>query len=398
MKEEVSIQLESTGLGRCLRALDRSWVCVAIVAIPYIAYLVLRLSVNAWDPSHFIVAGDHFVSVDQTPTKIEVQDGSDGYDGQFYYRLALEPLPHQRTRFGVTIDNPSYRSQRIFYPFLAYILSIGNKGWVPLILILVNLVGILAVAGLAGSLVASYGFHRIAGTAVAFYPGFLLSLSRDLTEPVAIALVLASLVMLKGRHYLGAALALSLAVLTRETALLVAVLASMVWLYELVKRRTPRTIQWQVFVIPLTVYAGWQLVLHSVWGRFPLAAGGNNIGPPFKGAVDVWRMFAQLSLSARAHWLIEVALVTAVSIVALLCLKRTRLSVVGRSAFVGYLLVGIGLSSVVWIEDWAFLRALSEAFVFGWLIIAITRLRLKAVLAVATLGVWLSLAALNVRG
>ena len=43
---------------------------------------------------------------------LPVHTGTNGYDGQFYYRLALNSLSHQVTAFHITLDNPPYRQQR----------------------------------------------------------------------------------------------------------------------------------------------------------------------------------------------------------------------------------------------------------------------------------------------
>ena len=46
---------------------------------------------------------------------------SDGYDGQFVYRLALDPFTHAVTAHGITLDNPAYRQQRIATALLAHV-------------------------------------------------------------------------------------------------------------------------------------------------------------------------------------------------------------------------------------------------------------------------------------
>lgn len=71
-----------------------------------------------------MVAGDQFVQVAAAPAGLLVTHGP-GYDGQFFYRLALRPWTHQRTEFGITLDQPAYRQQRIVYPLLTFILARG---------------------------------------------------------------------------------------------------------------------------------------------------------------------------------------------------------------------------------------------------------------------------------
>jgi hypothetical protein len=44
-----------------------------------------------------------------------------GYDGQFFYRLALEPFSTAERVDGIAFDAPAYRQQRIGYPLLAFL-------------------------------------------------------------------------------------------------------------------------------------------------------------------------------------------------------------------------------------------------------------------------------------
>ena len=51
-----------------------------------------------------------------------------GYDGEFYYLIAHDPL-NQRG-FLAYVDTPRYRWRRIALPGLAYLLALGNDAWV----------------------------------------------------------------------------------------------------------------------------------------------------------------------------------------------------------------------------------------------------------------------------
>lgn len=58
---------------------------------------------------------------------VENKDG--GYDGQFYARLALDPLLRDPA-IDSTLDNPGYRARRIFFSWTAYVLGLGRPAWV----------------------------------------------------------------------------------------------------------------------------------------------------------------------------------------------------------------------------------------------------------------------------
>ena len=105
------------------------WMIVLFVAG---IYLINALSSRQWDPMAFVLVGGQFDN--------RVQNNSLGYDGQFVYQIGRDPLNGWRY-----VDVPAYRYQRILYPILARVLSLGNSTVLPWTLILINLVNKLAV-------------------------------------------------------------------------------------------------------------------------------------------------------------------------------------------------------------------------------------------------------------
>jgi hypothetical protein len=140
-----------------------------------------------------------------------------GYDGQFAYFLALDPI---NARYY--IDVPAYRYGRILYPMVARLLALGQPGLVPYTLILVNL---LALAG--GTLVVATWLRRkrlSPWLALLFgvYPGLFIAFQRDLNEPLAYALAALGVYLFDfggRRRLLWAGLAFGLAALAREATL-----------------------------------------------------------------------------------------------------------------------------------------------------------------------------------
>src|SRR4029077_19006038 len=114
---------------------------------------------------------------------------SAGYDGQFYYRLALEPAHWQHTAVGITMDQ-SYRYTRIGYPILAWIFSLGQHQLVPVVLVVLNLFGVAAMAMRGGMSPRQAGRHALWGLAFAAYFGLVISVGRDTAEPLAEACML----------------------------------------------------------------------------------------------------------------------------------------------------------------------------------------------------------------
>src|ERR1700691_2711610 len=74
---------------------------VAITAIFYAIAIVGRLASCHWDPTGFILPGKARYHPQQSPVQLLVR-GPTGYDGQFYYRLAIDPLTNQQVAYGMS--------------------------------------------------------------------------------------------------------------------------------------------------------------------------------------------------------------------------------------------------------------------------------------------------------
>src|SRR5262249_12963809 len=141
-----------------------------------------------------------------------------GYDGQFYYFLAVDPK-HGRDY----MDSPGFVYSRIGYPMTVRALSAGKPTLIPYVMVLVN---ILAAVG--GTLAVAFFLRRYGSPpawALLFglFPGLFPAFLRDLTEPMAFALAAAALLVFDPRsklRLLASACIFGLAMLTRETVAL----------------------------------------------------------------------------------------------------------------------------------------------------------------------------------
>lgn len=118
------------------------------------------------------------------------------------------------------VDDPSYRYGRIVYPMLARALALGRPALIPYALILINWLalagGTLALAVLLWRRGVSPWLALIYG----LYPGLVFALRRDLTEPLAFALVALAIYLFDQgtRRSVGwAGAGFALATLTRES-------------------------------------------------------------------------------------------------------------------------------------------------------------------------------------
>lgn len=256
---------------------------VALLALAIgLAFVGLRLAAAGWDPSRFVTAGDEFTDPARAPAELDVAEGSLGYDGQYFYRLARNPLSREPVEHGIRLDRPAYRQQRIGYPAVVWLSSLGGqRALVPWALIGVNVGATVAIAALGAALARRLGRSTLFGLVFALWPGLLVCLARDLSEVVAGAFVLLALLLVRRGGRWGPALALTAAVLTRETALVpaAAVVGASVlgrlpvrgWLASLADRA--RAVPALVGLVPIGVYAAWQAFLAWWWAGTGNAAG-----------------------------------------------------------------------------------------------------------------------------
>ena len=198
------------------------------LALPGLVGLALALIVTTFhlralaaDPSIFVRAAPSMADPRHTPASLRVMQPDQAYDGEYFYRLALDPLVVRDV--GITLDNPSYRHQRILYPLLVRFMSLGQDDWVPWVMVIVNVAG-LALLGLLGPRYAlDLGRPAWSGIALPLYVGFTFTLARDLSKIVQACLLVGMLLALNCGRALWAAGLMALAVLARETALLLAI-------------------------------------------------------------------------------------------------------------------------------------------------------------------------------
>ena len=167
----------------------RAWVKgglpIGAVALAYALYIALRLAAHDYDPSYFVQAGDRLANRSAAPPNLHVLSNSLGYDGQAYYRLALHPLTVEVTAYGVTLDRPGYRQQRILYPAMVWVASLGRPALVPAMLIAINYLGLCLMAWIGVVYARLLRQPAALGILFPLWPGFLYTLGLDLTEIIA---------------------------------------------------------------------------------------------------------------------------------------------------------------------------------------------------------------------
>jgi hypothetical protein len=208
-----------------------------VVLLFYGASIWLSFHIQRQNPRDWATIGANFVQKGAGSSPIITRDlqlahinPGPGYDGQFNYFIALDPLGSARY-----IDDPPLRYERILYPLAASALALGDPARVPYTLVIVNW---LAMVG--GALGLAYWLRRWSlspwlALIYALFPGLYSAFRHDLSEPLAFAFTIWGILALgwarpRGR-FIAAALCFALAALTREVTLFVSLpyILRLVW-------------------------------------------------------------------------------------------------------------------------------------------------------------------------
>lgn len=212
------------------------------------------------DIMQFVIIGTRFSEGDP--------NGSEGYDGQFGYYIAIQPDPQMVSRH---LDVPAYRYQRILLPILARGFSLGNPKWIPWWLVILPLLGqVIGVAFVAKIILDSKNNPMIA-LIYGLNTGSLLSIRVALPEPIAYALVAGAVYAYQKQKYWLGAIGFTLAFFAKEVTLVFGV-AALIWLL-LERRWKESVIMLSISFLPFALWQGW---LWRTFGQIGMGSGGEN--------------------------------------------------------------------------------------------------------------------------
>lgn len=336
--------------------------------LAFVAARLFRLG----GPGAFPLAGGPAI---QAGTPSELTLHATGYDGQFVYRLALDPFTTVRAAYGITLDLPSYRQQRIMTALLAHLVAQLPGVGVAVALIAINVAAVCVAIWFGTALAEHVGRSPALGLVLAIPACMPISVGRGLTEPVAWAGALAGIYLVRRRRWVGAAVALTIGVLARETTMVIIAGLLLGEAWNLARRRSAATWQASWLLVPAVVESGWQLWLWHVWGSLPIRAGpdANAASFPVIGVIDsllsgVIGHRASGVAIGLAEPLERLALLTL--IVAATWLIVRRCTAASEGEICGWLLaVLLALSVRRWDTDVAFLRATFESWAMSVLVL-----------------------------
>jgi hypothetical protein len=360
--------------------LNRPLVPGIIAFLGWLGFALARWQI--WAKGHlslFIMAGHIFTHRAQLPRGLLLVPSA-GYDGQFYYRLALDPANWQHTAFGITMDQ-SYRYTRVGYPVLAWIFSLGQHQLVPVVLVVLNLFAVAAMAMLGGMFARQAGRHALWGLAFVAYFGLVISVGRDTAEPLAEACMLGGLLAFRrggARMYLLATALFTYGAITRETILFAPAAIAVTRLIAMVGRRAHPGLADLTWLVPAAGYGLVELVVHVVVkGEFPLLANSSrNLTAPFTALAHALKYNAAhintAHLSPIDIAMLEYATLAIFILAGFAVLWITSAPGHERLAFVFFVLQLGLLSSQIWTSTFGEGRSLIEPYLLALVLLVST--------------------------
>ena len=204
MEEQSTTRPAKLAFPESVTLLMRPSVAVGLIYLLLLGFFVVVRHYSAMDFVHLgTVWGAHKKS------------GTWGYDGQFYYQMARNPLGAAQF-----MDNAPYRYQHLLYGLLAWFLSFGQAALAPYALLLINLLSLVGTVEIVARLLARRGFSPWFSLALGLYFGQAVGLTFDTTEPFTYFLICLGLWCLEKRQLTASALWMGLATISREIAVL----------------------------------------------------------------------------------------------------------------------------------------------------------------------------------
>jgi hypothetical protein len=395
-----------------LGRLDYPFAAAVVAFLGWLGYVLARLTVWAHGhPSLFVVAGSgrwrvghHWVYAYANqrlipPSLTPADPNSAGYDGQFYYRLALNPFNWSKTAYGITMDEP-YRYTRIGYPLLTWLVSFGQHDLVPVALIAVNLVSVAAMAYFGGMFARDGGRHALWGVLFAAYFGLAISVGRDTGEPLAEVFMLAGLLAYRRERWVLSGAVFAFAAITRETILFAPAALACVRLVQIARRKTRPGLPDLAWLAPAVAYGLDELAAKFVLkGYFAQSSFGadtsRNLSTPFAAMFSALHYDLTHISTGVMGWvdynLLEYATLAVFIVAGLAVIVVTSAPIHERVAFVFFLFELGTLSSQIWSSNLDFSdgRSMIEPFLFALILLFATskrylnRYRLAAIAACA---------------
>jgi hypothetical protein len=349
---------------------ERTAVAAPIIVVIAVLSLLIASSLISYhgNPAGFTVFGSRSVQYTHPPTGAPLTSPI-GYDGQFYWIEARDPLLLSRSTFAdMRGPGGGYHFQRPAYPALAFLLAGGRLAALPWTLLMVNVLAIVGVTAAVALYCRRRGWSCWWALAIGLMPGLLMPALRDLTDTLGTAAAVAGLLAWYSHRRWWAAALLSVAVLSREPLCLVAVgvaVESGVLGWRLrrdrpgLRRLFARS--WPPVIVPAAAYLAWQAYIRLQAPVIPGAAKVGATSPPLTPSLaGVWDRVHQLlagTVPLVAGWEVVYLVLIIIAIVAAI-----RLAFRGSAAGVSALLLASTLLVIQFGDQWGLVRYSAPLF------------------------------------
>lgn len=334
----------------------RIWYVLLCFILFYSALLLRYVERFELNMSGLITIGDHFISQEILREGTVTFEGSMGYDGQFYYIMAHDPF----IRKGMTqyLDIPAYRYQRIMYPWLVSVFSLGNRGRIPLMLVLVNFAGIIMGTCFVALMLREQRMNLWYALFYGFLSGLFITTVRDLSGPLAVGFMVGGFFFYSRKRFFLCALFLSAAILTREIILVVLpILAADSFFFK-------RDLKGALFSLsPVFPFFLWQLYVFLMIHATTWQPG--RLGMPLLGIMtNLQKVFGSPDWNcSETLYLLLFLVVTVVSFAfAIQEIFRSRNEV--SICFLLFSTMPFFMTDIMWMEPWGYSRVFLPSAVF----------------------------------
>lgn len=342
-----------------------------IAALSIFLMVFGRLAMHNFEPSYFILAGAENIDKDQLPDSTIYLFDHQGYDGQYFYRYAINPWSIRQDEYGIHVDSPNYRKQRIVYPLLVWALSFGQVEAIPVVMILVNMLALFSIVLIGRKLLRKFNLPDFYALLPLFFSGLLFALSRNLSEVVESAFLITALYFGVQRKMGKYALFATITVLTKETSLFLFAPFSFLILWE----GTRKTTSLKTWFNDL-VFSGYPLFFFLVWKFFVKKSllsptffnGGENFSIiPFQGMYNGWLKNIDLSgwvgWPEAIIWHLSVCWIFYLGFLVIRALMQTPHN--SKTIWLGFssifwLLISTFFTHKIWEDDWSFMRVFAS--------------------------------------
>lgn len=202
-------------------------------------------------------------------------DDKGGYDGQFYYYVAMDPFMNKG------YFKNAYRQQRILYPLTARLFAFGKESLLPYTLYIVNLWALAIGMYFLILILKQYSVNPMWSLFYGLSPSSIMTIQYDLPSPLSIALIIAAIYFYINRNLILTVVFMALSFLTREDSIVVFI-PLLIWDYQC-KRQFKRIVLLMSCLIPFFL---WQLFVTAKLGNAPMTTSAEAISfIPFSGVI-----------------------------------------------------------------------------------------------------------------